>query len=345
MKRPAILAVDRGGSKVDAALVDGTGRVLGAARVSRPLDDQRAWRDGEGRTMEGLDPAVAAVSARASIDPHDHPIADLGVFCLAGADFPADDRRIASVLARRGWASRNVVRNDGFAVLRAGTDRGWGVGVVCGHGINCVGIATDGRSFRFPALGTISGDWGGGGDIGPAGLWYAVRAHDGRGEATSLARLVPEHFGLRHPGQVVEAIHFGRLREERVEELTPLVFRAAMEGDPVARGIVDRQADEIVTMAGAAMRRLRLTKLDVDVVLGGGIFRNPDGAFFERMGEGLRAVAPGVRVTVLTLPPVVGSALLGLDRLGGSPRAAARVRAELTNESLTGRTTAARRRR
>jgi N-acetylglucosamine kinase-like BadF-type ATPase len=334
MKRPAILAVDRGGSKVDAALLDRTGHVLAAARVSRPPDGERGWRDGEGRTLDGIDSAVAAVSAFAGLDSRQHPVAQLGVYCLAGADFPADDRRIAAVLKRRGWAGENVVRNDGFAVLRAGTDRGWGVGVVCGHGINCVGIAPGGRSFRFPALGTVSGDWGGGSDIGPAGLWYAVRAHDGRGVPTSLARLVPEHFGLEHPGQVVEAIHFGRLREDRVEELTPLVFRAASKGDAVARSIVDRQADEIVAMAGAAMRRLRIVGLDVDVVLGGGIFRNRDGAFFDRMGQGLGAVAPEVRVTVLVAPPVVGSALLGLDRLGGGPRAAARVRSELTDDSL-----------
>ncbi|TML01206.1 MAG: ATPase [Actinobacteria bacterium] len=340
MKRPAILAVDGGGSKVDAALLDRAGHVLGAARVSRSGKDLRAWQDGEGRTLDGLDAAVASLRARAGLDPDERALADLGVYCLAGADFPADDRRITSLLKPRGWARENVVRNDGFAVLRAGTDRGWGVGVVCGHGVNCVGIAPDGRPFRFPALGTISGDWGGGSDIGPAGLWYAVRAHDGRGEPTSLARLVPEHFGLKHPGQVVEAIHFGRIREDRVEELTPLVFRAAIDGDAVARSIVDRQADEIVAMAGAAMRRLRITGLDVDVVLGGGIFRNRDRGFFERMEQGLRAEAPGARIIRLAAPPVVGSALLGLDRLGGGPAAAARARAELTDESLTMRSSA-----
>ena len=55
-----------------------------------------------------------------------------------------------------------MVDNDTFAVLRAGTERGWGVAVVCGAGINCVGVSPDGRHARFPALGTITGDWGGG---------------------------------------------------------------------------------------------------------------------------------------------------------------------------------------
>jgi hypothetical protein len=34
----------------------------------------------------------------------------------------------------RGWAARVTVANDTFAILRAGTDRGWGVALVCGAG-------------------------------------------------------------------------------------------------------------------------------------------------------------------------------------------------------------------
>ncbi len=53
-----------------------------------------------------------------------------------------------------------MVDNDTFALLRSGTDRGWGVAVVCGGGINCVGLTADGREVRFPSLGPITGDWG-----------------------------------------------------------------------------------------------------------------------------------------------------------------------------------------
>ena len=57
-------------------------------------------------------------------------------------------------------SSRAVVQNDAFALLRAGTDRGWGVAVVCGAGINAVGVGPDGTVVRFPALGAISGGLG-----------------------------------------------------------------------------------------------------------------------------------------------------------------------------------------
>jgi N-acetylglucosamine kinase-like BadF-type ATPase len=219
-------------------------------------------------------------------------------------------------------------------VLRAGTDRTWGVGVVCGFGTNCSAVAPSGKTYRFPALGSIAGDWGGAADLGEAALWHALRAEDGRGDRTVLATSVPGHFGLRRPRQVMEAIYLGRLPSSRMSELSPLVFEGAAQGDTVARSIADRQADEVVTMAGAAMRRLRMTDLDVHVVLGGGIFRNGFAPFFERIEIGIEAVAPKASVTVLSAPPVVGAALLGLDAVGASRAAKARVREHLDHELL-----------
>jgi N-acetylglucosamine kinase-like BadF-type ATPase len=136
----------------------------------------------------------------------------------------------------------------------------------------------------------------------------------------------------------MEAMYFGRMDEERLAELAPLVFRTAADGDTVARSIVDRQADEIAMMAGAAIRKLGMSRLDVHVVLGGGIFRNRFPAFHERIHDGVHRVCPSARVTVLSAPPVVGAALLGLDRLGASRAAKARVRAGLTHERLAGET-------
>jgi N-acetylglucosamine kinase-like BadF-type ATPase len=106
-------------------------------------------------------------------------------------------------------------------MLRAGTERGWGVAVVCGAGINCVGVGPDGRHVRFPALGSISGDWGGGFDVGLAALSAAARGEDGRGPRTELERVVPEHFRLESPSALAEAIHLGSIPLRRLVELPP----------------------------------------------------------------------------------------------------------------------------
>lgn len=336
MSHPALLALDGGGSKVDAALLSVDGQVLGAARWEAGVVQ---GPDGHGDGEEiGLGPAVTAACADAGLDPEARPIADLGMYCLAGADLPADYDRIEQGLAGQGWSAETVLRNDTFAVFRAGSDRSWGVAVVCGTGTNCAAVAPDGRTFRFPAIGHISGDWGGGHDIGLAALWHAVRAEDGRGEQTVLARLVPEHFGLEEPKQLVEAFHFGRIAQARLVELPPIVFTAAMRGDRVSGSIVERQADEVSTMVVTALRRLGLVDQgSLDVVLGGGIFRTPHRGFFDRIEQGISRVATDFQIRVVTDPPVVGAALLGLDQLGAPPEAASTARAALTHARLESR--------
>ncbi len=98
VKRPALLAVDAGGSKIDAVLLRRDGNVLGAAR-RRGLD-----HDGTGREsfLERIADAVVAASRDAGFEPDHQPVAELGMYCVAGADLPADDRRIARWFRRRG---------------------------------------------------------------------------------------------------------------------------------------------------------------------------------------------------------------------------------------------------
>lgn len=310
--QPAILAVDGGNSKADVALVDREGRLIAAVR-GPTVSHQAVGLDAG---MDRLAALAAAVARKAAV-PEGTPAA-IGVFSLAGADYPSDIRMLARAIEERGFAGQTVVVNDSFGALRAGTDRGWGVVLICGQGINAAALAPDGRSATFPAVGDIAGDWGGGTSVGMEGLRAAVRARDGRGPRTSLERLVPAHFDLARPASVTRAMYDGRIREGRVGELSPVVFAAGTDGDPVARSILDRLADELATMGTALIRRLRLGRLDPDVVLGGGVFRATDPAFYERLERGIRAVAPGARLVHQASPPVTGAALLGLDRLAGA---------------------------
>src|SRR5262249_7348508 len=132
-------------------------------------------------------------------------LADVGALLLAGLDFPSEEEALRDRVAPLGWAGRLVVGNDTVAILRAGTERGWGVAVPCGAGINGVGVAPDGRHARFPALGAITGDWGGGYDLGLAALSAAARSEDRRGPTTSLEQSVPAHFGLATPLELAGA--------------------------------------------------------------------------------------------------------------------------------------------
>jgi N-acetylglucosamine kinase-like BadF-type ATPase len=334
----AVLAVDGGNSKTDVALVDESGHLLAALRG--PTTSHQAI--GVDRGMAELD-RLAREAARQAGGSGVGPVAELGVYCLAGADFPSDLRLLRKALERTGATRSSVVLNDGFAGLRAGSAKGWGVAVIMGHGVNVAGIAPDGRSLIHAPGDPTSGDWGGGGAAGVRGLSAAVRARDGRGPRTRLERTVPGYFGLSRPLDLTRAIYEGRIDEDRLDELAPVVFDAASSGDAVARGIVDWLAEEAVLIAHSAIRKLRLGRLDVDVVLSGGVFRTRDAAFHERIRTGILAFAPGARIEPLRAPPVLGAALLALDRVRVPDRAAAeeRLRRELTYERLAGPTAAA----
>lgn len=331
-RRAAVLAVDGGNSKLDLVLLGADGRLLGSARGRgasfSPEDHDRSFAVLEATLRRACD--------EAGIDSRKAPVAGTGIFCLAGADLPVDDRRLRRTLRAQAYTEEIVLRNDTFAVLRAGTDRAWGVGVVCGTGLNCSAVSPDGRIVRYGALGDLSGDGGGGGWLGMQALRAAIRGRDRRGPRTTLERDVPRSFGLRSPAALVEALHMNRLAHNRLADLAPVVFMASGRGDAAAQAIVDGLADEIVGMVVSAVRRLRMTRLDPDVVLGGGVARSRHPRLLERIGEGVRAVAPAARVEVLDAPPVIGAAMLGLDEVGASGGAYSRVRAALTHDRMNG---------
>jgi N-acetylglucosamine kinase-like BadF-type ATPase len=329
--RVEVLAVDGGNSKTDVVLVGADGSVLGAVRGPTVSHQQIGVRAGLAR----LAALVAAAGARAGLDGVGRPTARRAVLCLAGADFPTDIRLLQRGVEELGIADSVTIENDTFAGLRAGASRPWGVVVVMGRGVNVGAIAPDGKRLVHAPGDPTSGDWGGGHEAGVRALSAAVRARDGRGPRTSLERLVPAHFGLTRPLAVTRAIYDGRIDEGRLDELSPVVFEAATAGDAVARGIVDWLADEAVLLALSAIRGLRLNRLDPEVVLSGGVFRATDRGFHDRIRDGILAIAPRATVIPLTVPPVVGAALLGLDDLHGrGSDAERRLRSELTDHPL-----------
>ncbi|MFD0270332.1 N-acetylglucosamine kinase [Streptomyces sp. NPDC127106] len=335
--RAAVLAIDAGNSKTDAALVGADGQVLGTGRAGG-FQPQLA---GIGAAVDVLEQAVAQAAGAAwpsgaggasgaGGGTAGLPYADTVSACLAGADFPVEEQQLADAIAARGWGAATQVRNDTFAILRAGLPAGRpprGVAVVCGAGINCAGMLPDGRTARFPSVGTISGDWGGGGGLAREALWSAARAEDGRGGPTGLAAALPGHFGLGSMAALIEALHLGHLAQRRIHELVPVLFEVAATGDRVAAALVERQAEEVVTLAYVALARLDLLAQEVPVLLGGGVLTAGHPQLDGPIRTGLAERAPLARVSVVAAPPVLGAALLGLEAVGAPPAAHAELRA------------------
>ena len=314
-----VLAIDAGNSKTDVAVIGADGTVLGAARgggFQPPVV-------GVDVAVDGLAQAVLPALERAGVTGVEHVSA-----CLANADLPVEEAELAEALRARGWGRTVEVRNDTFAILRAGVDEPRGVAVVCGAGINCVGMRPDGATARFPAIGRISGDWGGGSGLSEEAMWFAARAEDGRGEPTELARTLPGHFGLDSVYALIEALHLGHIPFGRRHELTPVLFATGAAGDRIARGLVERQGDEVVAMISVALTRLGLLEEETPVVLGGSVLAARHPALDDRIAELLSVRAPKAVVRVVSAPPVLGAALLGLDHTGAAREAHDRLRAQ-----------------
>ena len=184
---------------------------------------------------------------------------------------------------------------------------------------------------RFPALGEISGDWGGGATLGSLALWHAARAEDGRGPETVLRSAVPSMLGLESVREVTEGVHFGGISSSDVLSLAPLLLALAEDGDPVAASVVDRQAEEVVLLAGVALSRLGLQDAAVPVVLGGSVLAARSPRLEAGIRAGLAVRAPLALPVWVSAPPVLGAALLALEHAGAEPSALDR----LTQEFVT----------
>ena len=277
--------------------------------------------------MGGLLAIVQAACADAGLVHRDEgPLVRHVSACFANADLPVEQEALEEAVAARGWGESSEVFNDTFALLRAGLDEPRGVAVVCGAGINCSGLLPDGTTVRFAAVGHISGDWGGGGGLCQEAMWWAARAEDGRGPDTRLRTELPRHFGLGSMAELIEAVHLGSISEAQCLELTPVLFEVAADGDATAGRIVRRQAEEVVALALAAMRRLDVLDEPIDVVLGGGVLTAGHALLMDEIDRLVGEQAPLATTRVVRTPPVVGAALLGLDRIGARPAARDRLR-------------------
>jgi N-acetylglucosamine kinase-like BadF-type ATPase len=302
------VAIDGGNSKTHVVVGDTTGRVLSLVRGP---GSSPHWL-GLAGAMDVLDSMVKEAVDRSGAVP------DRVEVYLAGADLPSEVELLCDAVAAKGWAPESTVDNDLFALMRAGTSTVDAIAVVCGAGINCAGRNAEGRTARFPALGEISGDWGGGHHLAQLALWYAARGEDGRGTATALSPAVAAYFGRPTVEDVSIGLHLGELDRELISGLSPLLFQVASAGDPVAAGVIAQQTEEVLALVRVVATRLGLLDKAPAVVLGGGVLAARHPLLHDAVLTGLKSLVPQAEVGIVADPPVAGAALLALDALGGT---------------------------
>lgn len=303
-----IVGIDGGGSKTDVAVVTLDGELVN--RLRGP---------GTSPHFEGVNLSVQTLDDMVLQATEGGRVVQVGAY-MSGLDLESEVEDYRSALAPQKWAQQGLlVENDLFAVLRSGTTNPNAIAVICGTGMNALGMNAQGQVARFLSLGELSGDWGGGLGLGSQALWHAARDTDGRGPATQLTAAVEQHFGRTVPS-LIEHIHLEEIPWSALAELAPSVFACSVEGDMVAQQLVDRQADEVAAYVRACTSRLQLEGA-VDIVLGGSILRAQHPRLMEHIHTQVLIGLPGAQLLTPVCEPVVGAVLLAMEAAGATESA------------------------
>ncbi len=309
------LGVDVGSSKTHALVADESGRALGFGE------------DGAGNHetvgYDGLNAALSTAAGRAlkAAGLAKEQIAGAG-FGVAGYDWPSERAATLGAIGTLGLAAPVDAVND--ALLGVLAQAGWGLGVDSGTGCNCWGRdETRRRMGQVTGHGERLGEGAGSGELVEMALKKVAHEWTRRGPATALTPAFLRYTGARDLPDLLEGVVNGRYHLSATA--APLVFQTAALGDLVALDLIRWAGRELGELAKAVIRQLEFEKLSFDVVQIGSMF---DGSplLSEVMRETIHELAPGARLVRLSVPPVVGGVVLGMEAAGMRPDAYVRAR-------------------
>lgn len=298
------LGVDAGGTNTFAVIVNGLGKVVGigtGGNGNHQINRQVAEKS--------LHDAVNGAIAQANISREELTFSYFGI---AGADRPIDFEILRPMIDKLNLPNYEI-DCDTYIALRAGTDRSYGVVVICGTGVNSAGIGTDQTTYQCGGFNYLHGDFGGGTGLANEVYRSVIRAWDGRGRQTVLTELLLEFLNYQ---TVDEMFHdFLDHKKSVPADVVKLLFVAAKKEDKVAIDLLKLQGKELGLSARAVIRRLQLEEESFDIVMAGSILtRSGDELIEQAINEITLPVAPNSRTVKLNTEPVVGALLLAMER-------------------------------
>lgn len=312
-----VIGIDGGGSRTQALLADGRGRVL--RKAGGPPSNPNVV--GEEGSLRVLGQVAAHVLKEAGLTGRVAAALCLG---LAGLKGPDESRRYENYLVGLGIAEKVRVESDAVTALCGATACRPGVVVIAGTGSVAFGMHESGERFRAGGWGSVLGDEGSGFDIGMRAMKAVLRDFDGRGPATRMASGIFEFFQVSGPAELYERSYRPGFRKDQVAALVPLVVEAARQGDAVAAGILAAAGKELGAAAAAVLRRLSESGKTFPVTYSGGVF-GAGALILESFTAEVHRHFPQVTVQPAAYPPVYGAVLLALRQVGLEPDAGGEV--------------------
>ena len=292
------LAVDLGGTKTEYVLADETrelARVRGGTIKRMRTDATTA--------EENFDQAIRELEEKSGASVREVTrscVGAAGVTVLLVTDW------IRKIFAERIGGSLILV-GDVEIALDGAFFGGPGVLVMAGTGSNVAGRTAGGMLTTAGGWGPALSDQGSGSRIGQQALRDAALAVDQERETTLLPAIL-NLWGLKDFDELVA--YANQIPAPDFTRLAPLVVSCAEAGDPVAQGVLHREAEELAYLARLIIERLRRADHRPDWV--------PDLAFTgsilehvapirEGIVEILRRDLPTMKVVPGMVDPILGA--------------------------------------
>lgn len=299
------LGVDGGQSSTTALLGDETGRVLGYGRGG-PCNHVQA-SEGRAKFLGAMEGCLAPAFAQAGIDRSTARI--VHAFCgFSGG--PADKE---ALLHEIGLAEHIHVDNDALIALSGATAGEPGIITIAGTGSIAYGRNAAGKSARAGGWGFAFGDEGGGFDLTRQALRAALRMEEGWGPSTSLRAVLLEATGEKDANSLLHAFYTTSYPRPKIASFSKLVDQAAMDGDGVARDLLNAAAQQLAGYAGAVRGQLFEQGETARVAYIGGVWKSE---WLRARFTSLVELVDGNVVGPPIFPPAAG-ALLEAYRMGG----------------------------
>jgi N-acetylglucosamine kinase-like BadF-type ATPase len=312
-----VLGIDGGGTKTVCILMDRTGRIWGYGQGSAA----NYQTIGQEAAYTGIEMAVRQATQNSLLG--ELSIQGIGIG-VAGAGRSEDLPVVRGFVERlQGNLDLHLTWNlqpDGVAIahdceiaLLGGIGKRVGIVAIAGTGSIVYGKNDRGETQRAGGWGYLLGDEGSGYDIALQGLQAALRAYDGRLDATCLVRDFQAHLGLSSPDELISRVYRQGWGVKEIAMLAPIVHQAAASGDAVANQICDRAAAELALGTQVVAGRLFAPDDRFEVVAIGGMWSGAAN-LFDRFSACLATSLPNASVIFPRHEPAYGAGLMVLDR-------------------------------
>jgi N-acetylglucosamine kinase-like BadF-type ATPase len=264
MRQEYLVALEGGGTRCQAVVVDGQGYLLGQGRGGDVNTNFVPFEDARNAVLLAVDHALLQAGVKGE---------QVGwlVSSLVGPKFGAEvfSERLPAVQYR-------YLRESDIVFARAGIYRPHGVGVVAATGATAFAIRQDdGRQTAVGGWGALLGDEGSAFAMGLLGLRAAVCAFEGRlSQSTRLVEAVCAHYGIDRAsfqGDLIRLAYQPAISRMKVASFAVQVSRLAQEGDTCAQAIVGKVTADLAALAVHAGKRLFTCEETFDIVIAGGL--------------------------------------------------------------------------